>query len=91
MAALCLKGHYSLSARQYPAGGKRKQVRALSREARRQPEEFCSLSLSPSMLLGSPPAFRVAPSSAVDSDDANLRITEDKTPRYQVLIDVSVP
>lgn len=66
-------------------------MRALSREAGRQPEELCSLPLNPSMLLGSPPAFRVAPGSAEDSDDANLRVIEDKTARYQVLTDISVP
>lgn len=43
------------------------------------------------MLLGSPPGFMVAPGSAVDRGDANLRVIEDKTAQYPVLTDISVP
>lgn len=64
-----------------------------SREAGRQtdPEGLHSLTSSPSMLLGSPLGFMVAPGSAVDRGDANLRVIEDKTAQYPVLTDISVP
>lgn len=43
------------------------------------------------MLLDSPPAFLVAPDSDVDREDANLRVSEDKTAQDWVLTDISVP
>lgn len=55
------------------------------------PGELCSLTFNPSMLLDSPPAFVVAPDSAADREDANLRVSEDKTAQDWVLTDISVP
>lgn len=54
------------------------------------PEERCSLTFNPSMLLDSP-AFLVDPDSAVDRNDANLRVIEDKTAQDRVFTDISVP
>lgn len=51
------------------------------------PEELCSLAFNPSMLLGCSPTFMVAPGSAVDSGDANLRVTKDETVQIYLLLD----
>lgn len=70
------------------------QVRALGGrqgDQRKDPEESCSLTFNPSMLLDSPPAFVVDPDSPVDRDDANIRMIEDKTAQDRVLTDISVP
>lgn len=50
-------------------------------------EGLCNLAFNPSMLLGCFPALLVVPSSAVDSGDANLRVTKDETAQIYLLLD----
>lgn len=52
-----------------------------------RPEGLCSPVFNPSMLLGCSPALMVAPGSAVDSGDANLRVTKDETAQIYLLLD----